>query len=92
MKTTILTKHSLQKVDIFDTIIKRAQEIKRTFEFSPVRNTGFDVDLHNGCELDRKTESVGGVDYNEERRWLEHCYVICGGENISTLNKETVLI
>lgn len=35
-----------------NTIIKSGQDIKHTRELSLVRHTGFDVDLHEGYELD----------------------------------------
>lgn len=51
----------------FYTMIKRVQDLKHTIEVSLMGNTGFDVDLHNGCELNLKIKAIGGVDYNEER-------------------------
>jgi len=39
-------------------------------------NVNYDEELHYGYELYLQLESVGRVDNDEERRWLEDCYVI----------------
>lgn len=85
-----LTEVLLAKGDYFTLL--STEESKHTTEFSLIGHTGFDVNLHNGCELNLKIKSIGGVDYNEECRWAEGCNVICGGKNIFTVSRETVLL
>lgn len=68
-------------------IIKSGQDVKHTCELSFIRHTGFDVDLHDGRELDLKVKPIGGADNNEECWWAEDFYIICKGK--TCVSKET---